>query len=70
LAKMLTATVEEVEELLVALILDSRLKGSIDQENSTLLLRQDTTDKSQYESLDKWATKIDTFMHSSYAILS
>ncbi|KAJ2496034.1 hypothetical protein GGH96_006098 [Coemansia sp. RSA 1972] len=70
LVRILAATTAEVEELLVALILDRRLKGSIDQENSTLLLRQDTTDKTQYEALNTWATNIESFMHTSYAILS
>ncbi|KAJ1746812.1 hypothetical protein LPJ79_005669 [Coemansia sp. RSA 1821] len=70
LAKQLNTQVDEVEDLLIALILDNRLKGSIDQEKGTLLLQQETTDKSQYESLNKWSSNIEALMTSSYAILS
>ncbi|KAJ2315157.1 hypothetical protein IWW54_000475 [Coemansia sp. RSA 2705] len=69
LARLLAATPAEVEELLIALILDHRLNGSIDQENGTLLLRQETTDRAQYESLEKWSAKISALINTSYAIL-
>ncbi|KAJ1729550.1 hypothetical protein LPJ61_003467 [Coemansia biformis] len=69
LAQRLSATLAETEELLIMLILDHRLKGSIDQESATLQLTQETADRAQHEALDKWATAIGNFMQQSYLIM-
>ncbi|PIA17147.1 PCI-domain-containing protein [Coemansia reversa NRRL 1564] len=69
LAERLCTDVSETEQLLIALILDKRLNASIDQENGVLLMQQETTDMSQYKSLDKWAAKLSALMQSSYGII-
>ncbi|KAJ1948716.1 hypothetical protein FBU59_001463 [Linderina macrospora] len=59
-----------VEELLIALILDKRLVAKIDQESAILILEQQSADSSQYESLNKWASNIESLLQSSISILS
>ncbi|KAJ1952992.1 hypothetical protein EC988_003251 [Linderina pennispora] len=70
LARRLNIDMPVVEELLIALILDKRLMAKIDQENAILILEQQSADSSQYESLNKWATNIESLLQSSISILS
>ncbi|KAJ1888967.1 hypothetical protein LPJ66_008293 [Kickxella alabastrina] len=70
LGRRLKVEATEVEDLLVALILDKRLDASIDQENGILVLRQETSDESQYDAVSKWATSLETLMQQSLSILS
>ncbi|KAJ2156018.1 hypothetical protein GGF46_005462 [Coemansia sp. RSA 552] len=69
LAGLLGADLAYVEDLLISLILDRRIDGSIDQESGTLILHQETTDQYQYRALDKWATRIEELMRTSYGVL-
>ncbi|KAJ2716337.1 hypothetical protein H4R19_000704 [Coemansia spiralis] len=66
LAQRISASPAETEELLIMLILDRRLSGSIDQEGGTLLLTQETTDHAQHAALDKWAAAIGGLLQQSY----
>ncbi|KAJ2784844.1 hypothetical protein H4R18_000878 [Coemansia javaensis] len=70
LAARISAEPAETEELLVMLILNRRLRGSIDQEAGTLLLRQETADQAQHAALDRWAVAIGGLMQASYQIMS
>jgi hypothetical protein len=48
-----------VEELLVELILDTRIRGQIDQVNQILLLRDSkSSGYTKYRSLQKWADNL------------
>ncbi|KAJ2698379.1 hypothetical protein FB645_005658 [Coemansia sp. IMI 203386] len=60
----------EVEELLVGLILDKRLRASIDQEKGILLLHQETSDETQYEAVSGWATGLEAMVRQAFAVLS
>jgi len=59
LATELNVSPKEVEELLIALILDSKVQGKIDQVNQVFEL---STAKSssfwKYRSIDKWASQL------------
>ncbi|KAJ1845661.1 hypothetical protein LPJ73_004779 [Coemansia sp. RSA 2703] len=70
LAQRLRVDVAEAEELLVALILDKRLRASIDQENAILLLQQETTDESQYDAVSSWASGLESMMKQALSVLS
>ncbi|KAJ2785735.1 hypothetical protein GGI15_001827 [Coemansia interrupta] len=70
LAHRLRIDVAEAEELLIALILDKRLRASIDQENSILLLQQETTDESQYDAVSNWTSGLESMMKQALTILS
>ncbi|KAJ1663019.1 COP9 signalosome complex subunit 2 [Coemansia sp. RSA 1813] len=70
LAKSLRTSVDEVESILFELILDGRLKGSIDQQRGLLLLEKGTSDAKQYEALQSWAKNVASLMRSSYAVLN
>ncbi|KAL7004289.1 hypothetical protein EMMF5_006175 [Cystobasidiomycetes sp. EMM_F5] len=59
LAKQLSISADDVEEILVALILDGRVKGHIDQVTGELELEnQNQTDSKRYASLTKWTDTI------------
>ncbi|KAI8086101.1 PCI domain-containing protein [Halteromyces radiatus] len=58
IAKQLNISSEEVEELLVGLILDGKVKGKIDQVTNRLELDQRSTDARKYEVLDTWSTNV------------
>ncbi|KAI9272711.1 PCI domain-containing protein [Phascolomyces articulosus] len=58
MAKQLSITSEEVEDLLIALILDEKISGQIDQVNQRLELEQRSTDTVKYETMEKWSTNL------------
>ncbi|KAG2224694.1 hypothetical protein INT45_009009 [Circinella minor] len=58
MAKQLSITSEEVEELLIALILDEKISGQIDQVNQRLELEQRSTDTVKYETMEKWSNNL------------
>ncbi|KAI8137389.1 PCI domain-containing protein [Fennellomyces sp. T-0311] len=58
MAKQLNIAVEEVEELLIALILDKKIVGQIDQVNQRLVLEQRSTDTVKYETMEKWSNNL------------
>lgn len=47
-----------MEDLLVSLILDSRISGRIDQVNRRLVLDRRSTDDFKYEALDAWSSNV------------
>jgi COP9 signalosome complex subunit 2 len=61
LAQELNITAKDVEELMVSLILDNKIRGRIDQVNQ--LLELDASKGSsfwKYRAVDKWATNLST----------
>ena len=48
----------QVEQLLVALILDGHVDGHIDQIGQLLLLSQSSADKVKYSAAEKWALQL------------
>ena len=54
----------QVEQLLVALILDGLIDGSIDQLGQLLLLNQSSADKAKYTAAEKWATQLQTLQQA------
>ncbi|KAJ3334203.1 COP9 signalosome complex subunit 2 [Blyttiomyces sp. JEL0837] len=57
-SKHLNVPEQEVEDLLVGLILDSKIAGKIDQVNHRLELYTETADTHYYSALGKWATNV------------
>jgi len=71
LAQELNITPKEVEELLVGLILDSKIQAKIDQVNQ--LLELDRSKSSQfwkYRAVDRWATQLNTIHNTIVARLN
>jgi len=60
IAQEINISPAEVEQLLVALILDGMIDGSIDQLGQLLLLNQSSADKAKYCAAEKWATQLQT----------
>ena len=58
IASEINISAKEVEELLVALILDGQIDGQIDQLGQLLLLNQRSADKAKYQATEKWATQL------------
>ncbi|ORX58297.1 PCI-domain-containing protein [Hesseltinella vesiculosa] len=58
IAKQLNISPKDVEELLVALILDGKISGQIDQINHRLEIDQVSTDSQRYEVLSKWSQSV------------
>lgn len=60
LASVLQIPGAEVEDLLVTLILDGKIKGQIDQVEQILVLEQTAQSSlhSQYQSMSKWASQL------------
>lgn len=58
IADQLNISPAEVEALLVALILDGRIDGQIDQIGQLLVLRQNSADAKKYAAAEKWATQL------------
>ncbi|KAJ3024078.1 hypothetical protein HKX48_007258 [Thoreauomyces humboldtii] len=54
----------EVEELLVTLILDNKVKGHIDQVNQRLELPSPTVDTVHYNALEKWSKNVGSLYNS------
>lgn len=63
--KQLSISLDEVEEIVIALILDGKIKGQIDQVTGKLELdTQNSIDSKRYASLSKWADSLGK-LHSS-----
>ena len=58
IATELNITPPEVEQLLVALILDGQIDGHIDQIGQLLLLRQSSADDQKFAAAEKWASQL------------
>ena len=58
IAEQLNIPPTEVESLLVALILDGKIDGQIDQIGQLLLLRQTSADAKKYAAAEKWANQL------------
>jgi COP9 signalosome complex subunit 2 len=58
IAEQLNIPPAEVESLLVALILDGRVDGQIDQIGQLLLLKQTSADAKKYAAAEKWANQL------------
>ncbi|KAI8612620.1 PCI domain-containing protein [Chytriomyces sp. MP71] len=58
ISKQLNVPVQDVEDLLVGLILDSKINGRIDQVNSRLELFSKSLDSEFYTSMDKWSKNV------------
>ncbi|KAJ2813570.1 hypothetical protein H4S07_000579 [Coemansia furcata] len=69
LAKRLEIAPADAEQLLVALILDKRLRAHIDQEQGIVTLEQDTAEHQQFEALNKWATNMESLLRSAIATI-
>ncbi|KAI8820393.1 PCI domain-containing protein [Fimicolochytrium jonesii] len=57
-SKQLNISTDEVEDLLVNLILDSKVDGRIDQVNQRLELHSQSTNTLHYNGLDKWSKNV------------
>lgn len=57
-AKVLNIEEAEVESLLVALILDEKIYGRIDQVNRILLLDNPSTEVEKYDAIDRWSAEV------------
>ena len=64
IASELNVTASEVEELLVALILDGQIDGQVDQLGGLLLLRQSSADAKKYAAAEKWAAQLATLQQT------
>jgi COP9 signalosome complex subunit 2 len=65
LRQQLSISLDEVEDILVALILDGKIRGQIDQVTGKLELdTQNSIDSKRYASLSKWADSLGR-LHSS-----
>ncbi|KAA6423642.1 hypothetical protein WJX79_007481 [Trebouxia sp. C0005] len=60
ISKHLNIPEHDVEQLLVSLILDNRIRGHIDQVNHLLELGDRSQGKDKYEAIDKWAKQLNT----------
>lgn len=61
----MSISLDEVEDILVALILDGKIRGQIDQVTGKLELdTQNSIDSKRYASLSKWADTLGK-LHSS-----
>eukprot|EP00173_Palmaria_palmata_P003911 Plantae.Rhodophyta-Palmaria_palmata.ctg436.p2 GENE.Plantae.Rhodophyta-Palmaria_palmata.ctg436~~Plantae.Rhodophyta-Palmaria_palmata.ctg436.p2 ORF type:complete len:211 (-),score=46.45 Plantae.Rhodophyta-Palmaria_palmata.ctg436:1707-2339(-) len=57
-ARVLNIEELEVEDLLVALILDEKITGKIDQVNRVLILGERQDDADKYEAIDRWSAEV------------
>ena len=65
IAREINISPPEVEQLLVTLILDGMIDGSIDQLSQQLLLNQSSADKAKYQAAEKWATQLQTLQQAA-----
>eukprot|EP01134_Creolimax_fragrantissima_P003786 CFRG3786T1 len=59
ISKELDIPGDEVEELFVALILDERIRGQIDQVNQLVILEKSKENVEKYDALDNWQQQLD-----------
>ena len=64
IAAELNVSAPEVEQLLVALILDGQIDGQIDQLAQLLLLRQSSANAKKYAAAEKWAKQLETLQQT------
>ena len=64
IATELNISSPEVEQLLVALILDGQVDGQIDQIGQLLLLRQTAAEEKKYAAAEKWAQQLGTLQQT------
>jgi COP9 signalosome complex subunit 2 len=64
IAREINISPAEVEQLLVTLILDGMIDGSMDQLSQQLHLNQSSTDKAKYQAAEKWATQLQTLQQA------
>lgn len=57
-ARVLNIEELEVEDLLVALILDEKITGKIDQVNRVLILGERQDDAEKYEAINRWSAEV------------
>jgi COP9 signalosome complex subunit 2 len=57
-AKVLNIERQEVEDLLVALILDETICGRIDQVNEVVLMGDPAAGAEKYQAMDQWSTEV------------
>ncbi|CAG8444215.1 9165_t:CDS:10 [Diversispora eburnea] len=55
-----TQVLLHVEDLLVGLVLDQKIKGRIDQVNQRLELYRQSSDTERYNAIDKWSNNVST----------
>ncbi|KAK9728066.1 COP9/signalosome complex subunit Csn2 [Basidiobolus ranarum] len=60
ISKQLNIPEQDVEDLLVALILDNRISGRIDQINQRLELYRESSDTLRYTSIEKWSNNVES----------
>ncbi|ORX63605.1 PCI-domain-containing protein [Basidiobolus meristosporus CBS 931.73] len=60
ISKQLNIPEQDVEDLLVALILDNRISGRIDQINQRLELYKESSDTLRYNSIEKWSNNVES----------
>lgn len=65
-ARVLNIEEREVEDLLVALILDEKIKGQIDQVNRVLILGEPAADSEKYQAINRWSSEV-ARLHSTIA---
>ncbi|CAG8511503.1 6771_t:CDS:10 [Acaulospora morrowiae] len=59
-SKQLNIPAQDVEDLLVGLVLDQKIKGRIDQVNQRLELYRQSSDTERYNAIDKWSNNVST----------
>jgi len=64
IARHLNISLEEVEALVVALILDGKIKGKIDQVQNLLVLQRESSGTEKYIVVAKWATQLQTLQET------
>jgi len=70
IAQELNITPAEVEQLLVALILDGQIDGHIDQLDQLLLLNEKSGDAKKYHAVDKWGRQLAQLQQTVFSKLN
>jgi len=70
IATELNISAPEVEQLLVALILDGQIDGHIDQIGQLLLLNRTRADAQKYAAAEKWAQQLSALQSAILTKLS
>ncbi|KNC83859.1 COP9 signalosome complex subunit 2 [Sphaeroforma arctica JP610] len=70
ISKELNIPTDEVEDLLVALIMDERIKGQIDQVNQIVILEKSKVDSDKYDALGEWQEQLDALSSKTCSRLS
>mmetsp|Transcript_51942 Transcript_51942/g.116618 ORF Transcript_51942/g.116618 Transcript_51942/m.116618 type:complete len:435 (-) Transcript_51942:63-1367(-) len=70
IAQELNITPAEVEQLLVALILDGQVDGHVDQLDQLLLLNEKSGDAKKYQAVDKWGRQLAQLQQTVFSKLN